>query len=176
MILNEPAWPVRHAILIKNCRIAHSINYCNPSVTLGYKLCIYLYITIMCIVCFCEIHWRNEIGFGRYRQSNTPFKRKGLVYERRKAKNPQKEKDHNKLSEPLSCLFFSFWWNANILCIKMVTSWNSVFIPKKLSGKEEEAKMFRLLFALSFVFILSTFAVSKNQFVNTKTYRLFVDE
>ena len=48
----------------------------------------------------------------------------------------------------------------------MVTSWNSVFIPKKLSGKEEEAKMFRLLFALSFVFILSTFAVSKNQFVS----------
>ena len=65
----------------------------------------------------------------------------------------------------------------------MVTSWNSVFIPKKISGKEEEANMFRFLFALSFVFILSTFAVSKNQFVsgnflsvNTKTYRLFVDE
>ena len=48
----------------------------------------------------------------------------------------------------------------------MLTSWNSVFIPKKLSGKGEEAKMFRLLLALSFVFILGTFAVSKNQSVS----------
>ena len=54
---------------------------------------LYIFIqTIMCILCFCEIHWRNEIGFGRYRQSNTPFKRKGLVYERRKAKNPHTKK------------------------------------------------------------------------------------
>ena len=43
--------------------------------------------------------------------------------------------------------------------------------------------MFRLFLALSCIFILGTFAVSKNQTVsgnilsvNTKSYRLFVDE
>ena len=66
---------------------------------------------------------------------------------------------------------------------KLLVSWNSAFVPKKLSTKEEEAKMFRLFLALSYIFILGTFAVSKNQTVsgnilslNTKSYRLFVDE
>ena len=43
------------------------------------------------------------------------------------------------------------------ICIK--TGFNAT----KRSGKEEEAKMFRLFFALSFVFILGSYAASQNK-------------
>ena len=53
--------------------------------------------------------------------------------------------------------------NKQYFAFKLFICIETFFNATKQSGKEEEAKMFRLFFALSFVFILGSYAASQNK-------------